>query len=193
LETLRVPLAIKLARLYGGGRYTGRHARALKRMSNLIAVTWADESIGRISHLPFVGTVVRYTMSPDDMRKLLSGLKLIVKRLLADGAEEVYPGIIGMPEVLTPKDYGAVRELFDRIPADEPWRVTGVVTHLFGGAVWGTNRYTSVARWRDGRVYTTDNLHIVDASGFPKNIGVNPQLTIMAMSIHLARAISGTL
>lgn len=189
LETLRLPPEIELARLYGGGQTTMEHARNIKRMSNIVAVNWAQKSLGTIQVLPGVGVVVRYTMHETDVRNLLAGLKIIAKKLLEDGAVEIYPGVIGMPDVLTRKDIYRIEELFDAIPTTEPWRLTGVLTHLFGGACWGESRQDSVARWHDGCFHGLNNLHVVDASGFPKNIGVNPQLTIMARSIQITRAI----
>ncbi len=188
-ETLRLPPEIELARLFGGGSITMMHARNIKRMSNIIAVNWAQESFGTIQVLPGLGVVVRYTMHEADVRNLLVGLKIIVKKLLEDGAVEVYPGIIGMPDVLTGKDLYRIDKLFDAVPSSEPWRLTGILTHLFGGACWGEDPRNSVARFRDGLIHDTDNLHVVDASGFPKNIGVNPQFAIMARSVQITRNI----
>jgi choline dehydrogenase-like flavoprotein len=34
----------------------------------------------------------------------------------------------------------------------------------------------------DFRVHGTDNLYVVDSSVFPTNLGVNPQLSIMALA-----------
>ena len=34
----------------------------------------------------------------------------------------------------------------------------------------------------DFRVHGTENLYVVDSSVFPTNLGVNPQLTIMALA-----------
>ena len=33
-------------------------------------------------------------------------------------------------------------------------------------------------------VHGTENLHLCDASVFPTSVGVNPQLTIMALAVH---------
>jgi choline dehydrogenase-like flavoprotein len=41
----------------------------------------------------------------------------------------------------------------------------------------------------DFRVHGTDNLYVVDASVFPTNLGVNPQLSIMALARIAAQRI----
>jgi len=43
----------------------------------------------------------------------------------------------------------------------------------------------------DFRVHDTDNLYVVDASVFPTNLGVNPQLAIMALARIAAGRIIG--
>jgi paromamine 6'-oxidase/6'''-hydroxyneomycin C oxidase/2'-deamino-2'-hydroxyparomamine 6'-oxidase len=43
----------------------------------------------------------------------------------------------------------------------------------------------------DFRVHGTENLYVVDASVFPSNIGVNPQLAIMTLARQAAHGILG--
>ncbi len=57
--------------------------------------------------------------------------------------------------------------------------------HPFGGACRGTVTDS------DGQVVGQKNLWVLDASGFPEALGVNPQVTIAAMSIKGARQILG--
>jgi choline dehydrogenase-like flavoprotein len=40
-------------------------------------------------------------------------------------------------------------------------------------------------------VHGTESLYVVDASVFPSNIGVNPQLAIMTLARHAAHGILG--
>ena len=44
----------------------------------------------------------------------------------------------------------------------------------------------------DFKVYGYDNLFVCDASVFPSSIGVNPQLTVMALAHYAAPSIAST-
>jgi choline dehydrogenase-like flavoprotein len=43
----------------------------------------------------------------------------------------------------------------------------------------------------DGRVWGWANLHVADASVFPTSLGVNPQVTTMAMGLMVGHTIAG--
>ena len=42
----------------------------------------------------------------------------------------------------------------------------------------------------DGRVWGWDNLWISDASVFPTSLGVNPQVTVMAMGLTIGKQVA---
>ena len=42
----------------------------------------------------------------------------------------------------------------------------------------------------DGRVWGWANLHVADASVFPTSLGVNPQVTTMAVGLAVGQAIA---
>jgi choline dehydrogenase-like flavoprotein len=50
----------------------------------------------------------------------------------------------------------------------------------------GTDADESVVR-PDGRTHDMEALYIADGSLFPEALGVNPQITIMAMAIWIGR------
>lgn len=57
--------------------------------------------------------------------------------------------------------------------------------HLMGGAVMGTNPSTSVVN-SDFKLHTSDNVYVCDSSLFPNAPGINPSLTIYALSHKLS-------
>jgi choline dehydrogenase-like flavoprotein len=62
-----------------------------------------------------------------------------------------------------------------------PRAYIAILSHLFGGAVMGTNKDVSVTDG-SGRVHGYDGLVVCDASVMPSVLGVNPQHTIMALA-----------
>jgi choline dehydrogenase-like flavoprotein len=62
------------------------------------------------------------------------------------------------------------------------------MTHLFGTARLGSDPRSSVVR-PDFRHHHVDGLYIADSSIFPTNLGVNPQLPIMALAALCAERI----
>jgi choline dehydrogenase-like flavoprotein len=60
--------------------------------------------------------------------------------------------------------------------------------HLMGTAGLGTDALQSVCD-PHGAVHDTVDLHVADASLFPGPVGVNPQLTVMALATRVAAGI----
>jgi choline dehydrogenase-like flavoprotein len=61
--------------------------------------------------------------------------------------------------------------------------------HPQGGNAMGADPASSVVDPATFLVHGYDNLHLCDASIFPTTIGVNPQLTVMALAHRAAPAI----
>jgi choline dehydrogenase-like flavoprotein len=80
-----------------------------------------------------------------------------------------------------------VQELFESVGAREVIRCTDTFgLHLMGGCVLGTDPATSVVG-PDFRVHGTQRVFAADSSVFPSAPGINPSLTVMALS-HRAGA-----
>jgi choline dehydrogenase-like flavoprotein len=76
---------------------------------------------------------------------------------------------------------------------DAPWealKVRVVSAHLMGGCTMGKDPAKSVVD-PHFRFHGLDNLFVVDGSVFPTALGVNPQLTIMALATRLAYSLLG--
>ncbi len=176
LETISLPPDLAAARIPGVG------AQLAERLAQLghVAV-WAAQVRAEAE-----GTVregwggvdrVRYTMTENDMRAARKAIALIARLLFEAGAKEVWPGVYGVPSVLSTID--DVRHL-DEAPLD-PRSYSFIATHLFGAARMGPDPRSSVVD-PDFKVHGVDGLYVLDSSVFPTNLGVNPQHTIMAMS-----------
>jgi choline dehydrogenase-like flavoprotein len=175
LETISLPPDLAGARVPGVG---AELAERLSRLGHL--VVWAAQVRAEAE-----GTVregwggvdrVRFTMTENDLRQTRKALALIATMLFESGAYEVWPGVFGVPSVITEIDQV---KLIENGPLD-PRAYTYIATHLFGAARMGPDPKTSVVD-TDLQVHGVDGLYVVDSSVFPTNLGVNPQHSIMAL------------
>jgi choline dehydrogenase-like flavoprotein len=114
-------------------------------------------------------------------------IRLLGEVFLAAGATVVAPGVAGWPARVS--DQRALAGLEACGPAG-PHAYSLAISHMFGTAAMGSDPATSVVR-PDFRHHAIDRLYLADASVFPTNLGVNPQLSIMTMAQCCAEAITG--
>ena len=107
---------------------------------------------------------------------------LVAELMFEVGAEEVYPGVHGVPEVLRSVDEVAAL----RRPGITRADLHMVASHLFGTAVAGRSARDSVVG-PSLEAHALRGLYVMDASVFPTNLGVNPQHSIMGV-VHRASA-----
>ncbi len=71
-----------------------------------------------------------------------------------------------------------------------PYAGPASTAHILGTARMGRDAETSVVdRW--GRMHELDNVYVADGSVFVSSGGFNPTLTIMALSLRMARHLAG--
>lgn len=184
-EVLGFGLAVLAARLDGIGTEL---ARSIADMAHWIdwGVAVRAQAHGRVRSV-LGKTVVTYSVTPHDVRRFRRGLRVLGEMMLAAGAEVVRPSVRGFaPQVNNVAD-------LERLERDGPAHAsafTGAVTHMFGTCRMGSNPATSVVR-PDFRHHTTEALYVADSSVFPSNLGVNPQVPIMAVAALCARRALG--
>jgi len=186
LETIAMPPELVAARTPGLGAALvdrladyrrvavwGAHIRA--RAEGTVRPAWGG------------GDRVRLTLGEDDVRVARDACATIAELLFAAGAREVWPGIHGVPPILTsPDQVRLVREG----PVD-PRAYSFIATHLFGAARMGPDPRTSVVGL-DFATHEVSALYVVDSSVFPTNLGVNPQHSIMAVARLAASRIAAS-
>jgi choline dehydrogenase-like flavoprotein len=176
LEALGFDLGIMTSRIPGVGVELARRVAELDHYAVYGAAIRA-EGTGSVRPGP-VGPIVRYDLTDGDVRKARRGVRRLGEVLLAAGATEVYPGIPGFdPVVSDPRRMAAID---DEGPLD-PAAYTMSMTHLFGTARLGSDPARSVVR-PDFRHHHVSGLYVADSSVFPSNLGVNPQIAIMAVA-----------
>jgi choline dehydrogenase-like flavoprotein len=126
-------------------------------------------------------SAMTYNIEAEDLRVLKKGQREIARAYFAVGAREVHLGHSGLQPL---KSLAAVdKALAADIPADK----MGVyASHPMATCRMHADKTKGVVG-PDGESWDVKNLVIADASVFPTALGVNPQVTVMAMAMTLAR------
>ena len=142
------------------------------------------EAEGRVRS-GFLGPpVVRYQPTRRDLALLRASFVELAHLHFEAGARYVRAGVHGLPDLIGPDQL----ELIAGAPLNNRC-YTWILSHLFGGCVMGADPSRSVVA-PDLAVRGVRGLHVVDASALPTTLGVNPQLTIMAVARVAAERIA---
>ncbi len=137
-----------------------------------------DEGDGWVRRGPDGRCVVGYQLSPGSIRRLKLGASLLAELLLEAGCDKVFVGFGPNPTITTHDQARALPEV-DAGPFD--FRLLGA--HPLGTCRMARSPEEGVVDF-EHRVFGTENLHVVDGSAVPTSLGVNPQMTIMAMALR---------
>lgn len=135
-----------------------------------------SEGAGRVRAVPGLkAPLITYKLTDADMSRLARGLVHLGEVLLAAGAVELYPSLVGGPVAKGLDDIG---QWWDRASRAN----TNLMTvHLTSTVRMGNDRsLTGTDSY--GRVWDHENLHVNDASLLPDAPGVNPQAAIMTIA-----------
>jgi choline dehydrogenase-like flavoprotein len=146
------------------------HTRAMADYRRLaqFGLMVSDASRGRVRSLAG-RPLIRYDLCPEDVAKFRSGLAKMRELFLAAGAREVY---LPLPPGVEP-ERARTRDL------------TLMAFHPLGTAR-ADARATHGVTDGDLALHGVEGLHVADGSVVPSALGVNPQLTIMALATRLA-------
>lgn len=152
--------------------------------------------LGTLGRLFSDEPVMTYQLSGRDRRAISTLIRVLGETYLAAGAREIFLPLLGGAKRLgvPTQAFGGLdadgfsRLDLDRIPASL-FECTS--QHPLGSCRMGQNAEHAVVDAR-GRVFGLRELYIVDGSILPSSLGVNPQLTIMAMATRLAQALCET-
>lgn len=157
-----------------------------------------DTWVAELAHMASAGTVVHdtdstgrvtehalaYTLGDGDRKKILAGLRMAGRIYLAAGADAVVAGVRGSRPAHTPEEIDAAWH--DDVAALD---IGLYAAHPMGTCRMGSEPATSVVD-PDGRVWGWDNLWVADTSIFPTSLGVNPQVTTMAVGLTVGRQLA---
>jgi choline dehydrogenase-like flavoprotein len=182
LETLSIPPELVAGRLAGAGDLLSQRLEEYRHLAMWVMAVRA-ESVGSVRPGLFGKPNVRYSLDRADMDRMRRGAHFVAQMHVAAGARSVIPGIYGMPYRLAPDE---IDTLLDAPLDPRCW--VAICSHIFGGCTMGADPKRSVCDGR-GQVHDYEGLYIADASAIPTNLGVNPQHTIMALSMAMAESL----
>ena len=160
----------------------GRDGWELMRRYNQMVATGAlveDSSSGTVSRA-FGIPVPRYRITPLDHRRFIKGARALAELHFAMGAEFCLLPFSHRPVARSMDDLAG---LDVRTAPAQTLELFSV--HLMGTAAMGARSDRSVVDL-SGRLWDLPGCYVADASLFPSAIGVNPQVTIMALATLVA-------
>jgi len=163
-----------------------RHRAAMLayRRTGQFGVMVSDRSRGRV-HAVGARPVVRYDLCDADVRALRHGLVRLAELFWAAGARTVTVPVAGCPDL-----HGGDSGPLERLPL-RARDLKLMAFHPLGTARAHADPALGVLD-PDLRVHGTPNVFVADGSAVPTALGVNPQVTIMALATRLAHHLLGT-
>lgn len=181
LVALFVPPGVVAGAMPGIGPEHLRRAGDLQNIA-MFGCLLHDEGGGRVWPGPGREPIVSYRMAQGDRARLPGAVKKMAEIFFAAGALEVFTPVLGLG-ALTPERMRAID--FDRLPGR---RYECTSQHPLGTCRMGPDPRSSVVD-PNGRVWDTNGLWVADGSIVPTSLGVNPQVTVMAMAHRVASGI----
>ncbi|MEE8573973.1 MAG: GMC family oxidoreductase, partial [Thermodesulfobacteriota bacterium] len=161
-----------------------KRMRQFSKLMN-ISVILHDQPVGEITEKHGVITSMKYKLHDIDKTKLIHAIKTSAKILFEAGADEVFTN---HEDELVFRDESDLKKLNKKNCPLEPGKILLATAHPQGGCKIGNTGNGVVDS--TGMFQGIKNLFVCDASLFPTSLGVNPQLTIMAMATMIGEKIA---
>jgi choline dehydrogenase-like flavoprotein len=152
-------------------------------MAGILLQDKPDEPMGRIMLGGPIGTIINYELSKEDGERMIKGMKDTAKIFFAAGADHVITSHRKKTILYSEHDFPLIDER-----GVGPWDINLGSAHPQGGNRMGGEPGRSVVDSYCG-FYGIENLFVCDASVFPTSVGVNPQITVMAIATRVAEHI----
>jgi choline dehydrogenase-like flavoprotein len=163
------------------------HFKMMERFNNytMAGIMTRDEPVGTITISYNGNPKVVYNLAPKTIDDMARGMAILAKMWFSIGAKSVVTSHRDIPEIRTKADIPILK---DAVRNNPDGLMLGSA-HPQGGNKMGDNTDECVVD-SDCKVYGFKNLYVCDASVFPTALGVNPQLTVMALATITANKIT---
>jgi hypothetical protein len=157
----------------------------MDRFTNLLTFGFMvkDRSRGRVTAGANGKPQLRYWLGEHDRAQVQRGFGLLARVYFAAGASEVHLPVLHHERLKSLADV----ERFERAHVAAR-HVDLTAYHPLGTARMGVDPLRSVVN-QEHELHDLPNLFVSDGSVMPSSLGVNPQVTIMAMALRAAGAI----
>jgi choline dehydrogenase-like flavoprotein len=146
-----------------------------------------DESRGEVRQGIGRSPLVIYNLNARDAAKMQRGVEILCEVFQAAGAKRVLPLVAGADEVSSKADLERLRARSIR-----PGDIEVTAFHPLGTCRIGMSPESSCLG-PDHEAHDVAGLYVCDGSAVPTSLGVNPQVTIMAMALRAAEIIDARL
>lgn len=146
-----------------------------------------DHSRGEVRPGPGGKPLLLYRMGERDAKLMQRGVEVLCEVYQAAGARRVFPFVAGHHEVSTKADLEALKRRSLR-PSD----IEVTAFHPLGTCRIGTDPGRSCLG-PDHEAHDVAGLYVADGSAIPSSLGVNPQMTIMAMALRTGEIVDSRL
>ena len=155
----------------------------LPRLCGLLVLV-SDKGTGRVRAKADGRASISYDLLPEDFERIKKGMIISAEVLLAGGAKSILAPVHGAGEHTDVASFAEA--LQSRVVAD----FVLYASHPMSSCRMGLDPATSVIG-PTGESHHVPGLFLADSSVFPTSIGVNPQLTTMAMGTVIGRHMIG--
>ncbi len=177
-----IPPSVIIASLPGSGATLTERAAQLPYLAMFGGLVH-DLGGGRVRPGPGREPLMTYHMAKRDRATIPKMFRIMAETFFAAGAREVYLPILGLDPV-TPD---SLRTLdLERVPMRQ---LECTSQHPLGTCRMGVDPKRSVVD-PEGKVWDLDGLWIADGSIVPTSLGVNPQISVMAMADRVAERVA---
>ena len=146
-----------------------------------------DTSRGRVRVGPDQGPLISYWLNAPDLKKMQRAMGLLARVYFAAGAREVWPTMSRFQRLHGLDD---VEKLEQASLRSRDIDITAY--HPLGTCRMGSDPLHAVVD-QNHETHDVHNLFVCDGSALPSSLGVNPQVTIMALALRAADGIHARL
>jgi choline dehydrogenase-like flavoprotein len=182
IEATTTPPGMGSFALPGEGRELLKELKGADHLG-MVGAMVADSPSGRVRGRR--RALVTYSLSADDAARLKRAIEVLSQLMFAAGAGEVLTGLARQPRA------ASLDELKVGLASLDTRQLHLAAFHPTGTARAGADPELSPVD-TTGRLRGTDGLWIVDASIVPSSPQVNPQVTIMALSLAVSEGVVAT-